>query len=289
MRAVPQNRSKSPRIVVNERDADLFMALHRHGVMTRSNIQDYFGWDCVSDVNRRLRRLFDGGYLDRRFLPRQFGPTPAVYLIGNEGVKFLAESKKAPAGDLNRRRYRFKNLSDNLLPHELLITDFACLLKSSFRRYPGCGLQDWKSDEEIIGQCNVIEGSADIELKPDAYGSYHLHRTLFNFFLEADLGTEPISRILKKVEVYRSFKASGLFTRTFGRRAFRLFVVTNSGVRASNISQALPSADDLKIYIANVGEIRMDLLFAPVWLMTGQGKAQPLHLAIDLAPGGGPK
>jgi hypothetical protein len=289
MRAKPGKRSRTLRVAITERDTDLFMALYRHSVMTRANIQEYFGWDCVSDVNRRLRKLFDGGYLDRRFLPRQFGPTLAVYLIGNEGVKFLAESKKAPVGDLNRRRYRFKNLSDNFLPHELLITDFACLLKSSFRRYPGCGLQDWKYDEEIVGQCNVVEGGADIELKPDAYGSYNLHRALFNFFLEADLGTEPTSRILKKVEIYRSFKASGLFSKTFGRRAFRLFIVTNSAVRANNISQELPLADDLKIYIANIGEIRMDPLFAPVWLIAGQGKAQPLHLVVDLAPDGGPK
>jgi len=257
--------------------------------MTRCNIQDYFGWDCVSDINRRLRKLFDGGYLDRRFLPRQFGPTPAVYFIGNEGVKALAEIKKAPAGDLNRRRYRFKNLNDNLLPHELLITDFACLLKSSLRRYPGCGLQDWKYDEEIVGQCNVVEGGADIELKPDAYGSYNLHRTLFHFFLEVDLGTESISRILKKLEIYRSFRASGLYTKSFDRRAFRLFIVTNSETRTKHISQALPPVEDLKIYIANIETIRIDPFFHTVWLLAGVDKAQPLHPASNLSPTGGSK
>ena len=286
-RAKPHKRSNSPKVVITERDLELFTVVYRHGVMTRTNIQDYFGWDCVSDVNRRLRKLFDAGYLDRRFLPRTFGPTPAVYLIGNEGAKLLVESNKIAANTINRLRYRFRNMSDNLLPHELLITDFACLLKSSFRRYPVCGLQDWRSDEEIVGRCNVIEGGADIELKPDAYGSYNLHKTLFNFFLEADLGTEPISRILKKVELYRSFKASGLFNKAFNRRAFRLFIVTNSGTRTRNISQAIPVADDLKIYVANIEAIRIDPLFAPVWLMAGDSTAQALHLAAELDPVGG--
>lgn len=286
-RAKPSKRAKPLRVVTTERDIELFEAVYRHGVMTRTNIQDYFGWDCVSDVNRRLRKLFDAGYLDRRFLPRTFGPTPAVYLIGNEGVKILVESTKLAVNTVNRRRYRFKNVSDNLLPHELMITDFACLLKATFRRYPGCGLLDWKSEEEIIGQCNIIEGGADIELKPDSYGSYHLHKTLFNFFLEADLGTEPISRIQKKVELYRSFKASGLFNRAFDRRAFRMFIVTNSNTRARNISRALPIVSDLKIFISDIETIRIDPLFAPVWFMAGDSTMRSLQLATELNSGGG--
>jgi len=286
-RAKPLKRTKPPRVVITERDIELFKAVYRHGVMTRTNIQDYFGWDCVSDVNRRLRKLFDTEYLDRRFLPRTFGPTPAVYLIGNEGVKILAESTKLAANTVNRRRYRFKNMSDSLLPHELLITDFACLLKASFRRYPGCGLLDWKSDEEIIAQCNIIESGSDIKLKPDAYGSYHLHKTLFNFFLEADLGTESISRIQKKVELHRSFKASGLFNRAFDRQAFRLFIVTNSSARARNISRALPIVSDLRIFISHIEAIRIDPLFVPTWLMAGDTTARPLHGAAELNSIGG--
>jgi len=286
-RAKPHKRSKTPRVVVTDRDIELFKAVYKHGAMTRTNIQDYFGWDCVSDVNRRLRKLFDAGYIDRRFLPRTFGPTPAVYLIGNEGVKILAVSTNFATNIVNHRRYRFKNMSDNLLPHELLITGFACLLKSSFRRYSGCALQGWKSDEDIIGQCNVVEGGADIELKPDAYGSYNLHRTLFNFFLEADLGTEPISRIQKKVGLYRSFKASGLFNKAFDRQAFRLFIVTNSSTRARNISRSLPIVSDLRIFISSIEAIRVDPLFAPVWLMAGDSTARPPHLATELRAVGG--
>jgi Replication-relaxation len=287
MRAKPNKRKKMPKVIITDRDLELFDALHKHGVMTRKQVQEYFDWDCVSDVNRRLRKLYDVGYIDRRFLPRKFGPTPAVYMIGNEGAKTLASEKRFKVATLNRRRYRFKNFSDNLLPHELLITDFACLLKSTMNRYPDCGLHKWESDEEIIERCNVIEGGADVELKPDAYGSYHLHKTLYNFFLEADLGTEPMSRIQKKVELYRSFKASGLYSDNFKRQAFRLFIVTNSGVRARNISKALPLVNDLKIYIANIEAIGIDPLFAPVWLMTGDTRAQALHAASELTPVGG--
>jgi len=287
MRAKPDKRKKTPKVIITDRDIELFDVLRKHGVMTRKQVQEDFNWDCVSDVNRRLRKLYDVGYIDRRFLPRKFGPTPAVYMIGNEGVKTLASEKRFKVATLNRRRYRFKNLSDNLLPHELLITDYACLLKSTLRRYPDCGIHKWESDEEIVERCNVIDGGADVELKPDAYGSYHLHKTLFNFFLEADLGTEPISRIKKKVELYRSFKASGLFQKSFKRKAFRLFIVTNSGIRARNMCQSLPVVDDLKIFIGNFEAIRIDPLFAPVWLMAGESKAQGLHLAATLNPNGG--
>ncbi len=287
MRAKPDKRKKTPKVIITDRDVELFDALRQHGVMTRVQIQEYFDWDCVSDVNRRLRKLYDARYIDRRFLPRKFGPTPAVYMIGNEGTKTLACEKRFKVATFNRRRHRFMNISDNFLPHELLITDFACLLKSTFRRYLDCGLYNWECDEEIVRRCNVVEGGADLELKPDAYGSYHLHKMLYNFFLEADLGTESMSRIKKKIELYRSFKGSGLFSKNFKRKAFRLFIVTNSGIRARNICQSLPSVDDLKIYIANIEAIRIDPLFAPVWLMMGDSVAQSLHLVADLNPNGG--
>lgn len=289
MRAKPEKRQKLKRVILTERDTELFEALYSHGVMTRTHIQTYLDWDCVSDINRRLRKLYDAGFVDRRFLTRKFGPTPAVYMLGNEAVKLLGKQKDFKKADLNRRRYRFKKLSDNLLPHELLITDFACLLKSTLRRYSGCGLYKWECDEEIVDRCNIIEGGADVELKPDAYGSYHLHKTLFNFFLEADLGTESLSRIQKKVELYRSFKASGLFSDNFNKQAFRLFIVTNSGVRVRNISQSLPAVEDLKIYIANIEAIRIDPFLAPVWLMAGNARAQSLHLASALNMEGGLK
>lgn len=289
MRASPEKRQKPRKIIPTERDIELFGALHKYGVMTRSQVQQFLEWSCVSDVNRRFRKLFDAGFVDRRFLPRKFGPTQAVYMLGNEGIKLLTSRKKYKKTDLNRRRYRFKNLSDNLLPHEILITDFACLMKSTLSRYPNCGIHKWECDEEILEHCNVIDGGADVELKPDAFGSYYLHKTLFNFFLEADLGNEPISRIQKKVELYRSFKASGLYSDNFKRQAFRLFIVTNSGVRVRNISKALPLVDDLKIYIANIEAIRIDPLFAPVWLMAGDTRAQALHLASELTPEGGIK
>ena len=93
MRAKPNKRVVSPKVELTERDMQLFFAVYSHGLMTRTNIQDYFGWSCISDVNRRLRKLFDAKYLDRRFLPRKFGQTPAVYFMGNEGLNILTENK----------------------------------------------------------------------------------------------------------------------------------------------------------------------------------------------------
>ena len=277
MRAKPNKRRLSRKVILTERDIELFGALWSFGVLTRNQIQQYFDWKCVSDINRRLRKLFDAGYLDRRFLARQFGTTPAVYVLGNESTTIVAKEKKLDLSLVNRRRYRFRNLSDNLLPHELLISEFGCLLENVFRRYAGSELHDWKNDEEIAGICNTIEEVADRALKPDAYGVYHLNKTLFNFFLEADLGTEPLSRIKYKVELYRSFKTSGLFERNFGRQAFRLIFITTSGIRARNISQAIPATDDLKIFIGNIDAVRSDPIFAPVWMIPGKSRAIPLN------------
>jgi len=287
MRTEPNRRRKPSRVVITERDIDLFQALHLYGVMTRQQIQDCFGWNCVSDVNRRMRKLFDAGFLDRRFVPRKFGATPAVYLIGNEGVKILLEHRRGDVKSINRRRYRFKNISDSFLGHELLITEFACLLRSVFRRYRDCELREWLCDDQLADKCNVVESGADVLLKPDAFGSYHLHKGLFNIFLEADLGTEPLTRIKKKVELYRSFKASGLFEKNFNRKYFGVFIVANSDARAANITKSLPITSDLKVFVGNIETIRIDPLFAPVWFQIGHLQRVAIHSTSNLATVGG--
>jgi len=121
MRAKPTIRRKSRKVVLTERDMILFDALLKFGFMTRDQIQSYFDWACVSDINRRLRKLYDAEYVDRRFLPRTFGSTPAVYSLGSEGASVLVREQGCEEQELNRRRHRSRKLSDNRLPHELLI------------------------------------------------------------------------------------------------------------------------------------------------------------------------
>lgn len=282
MRRDPSTRRQLRKVIITERDQRLCELLHSLGAMTRAHIQDCFEWSCVSDVNRRLRLLYDAGYLDRRLLPRTSGQAPAVYLLGREGAKLVTSGPKLAGQSVVRRRHRFKNMSDSLLPHELLIAEFYCLLIATFRRYQGCDMREWRCDEQILHLCNRFDEGADVELKPDAYGSYHLLNLVFNFFLEADRGTESLSRLRKKVELYRAFKASGLFQKNFERKAFRLLFVSQSTTRARNIARALPQAPDLKVFSGCIDDLRIDSLFGPVWFPAGSQEAQPLHHPAEL-------
>jgi len=280
MRAKPTIRRKSRKVVLTERDMILFDALLKFGFMTRDQIQSYFDWACVSDINRRLRKLYDAEYVDRRFLPRTFGSTPAVYSLGSEGASVLVREQGCEEQELNRRRHRSRKLSDNRLPHELLITEFACLLRAATARYPSCGLIDWRYDDLVAEKCNAVESVADRQLKPDAFGSYHIGRSMYNFFLEADLGTESLPRIQKKVELYRAFKSSGHFQANFGKNAFRLLIVTNSRKRSINISKLLTGSPDLKIFVGAVEELRIDPLFGSVWRVPTSSSTSPQHIVV---------
>ena len=57
MRAKPDKRRLSRKVVLTERDFELLDALWRFGILTRSQMQTYFDWGCVSDINRRLHGL----------------------------------------------------------------------------------------------------------------------------------------------------------------------------------------------------------------------------------------
>jgi hypothetical protein len=63
-------RAKNPEpIVLQPRDQAIILASYEFGLLTREQIQKLFNIDGVITVNMRLRKLFDHGYLSRRFLP----------------------------------------------------------------------------------------------------------------------------------------------------------------------------------------------------------------------------
>jgi hypothetical protein len=271
-------------VTLTTRDTELLEALARFGVLERSHIQSCLEWNCVSDVNRRLMKLFAARYLDRRFLPPRFGLTPAAYFLGERGVEKLATNRQMDLSALNRRRFRLRNMSDGLLLHEILISEFGCALQSSLTRHQEADLLEWHYDEELVGLCNVVEKSSDIALKPDGYGIYQVNGRRYQFFLEADRGTEPLSRIREKVNLYRSLKISGLFKENFGCDAFRVYFVTEAEGRALSIAEAVSPVCEFRLYIGRIGALRVEPLFSSVWVEPGSLQKVRLHDAGSAAP-----
>jgi len=268
-------KRKSTGVVLTQRDLGIFKLLESIVVITRKSLQLFFEWQCTSDVNRRLSKLVEAGYLKRRFLPSHSGNGPAIYLLGPAGIN---EVQPPHGGELLiRRSQRIKKVAESQLRHELELSGFACRILKALQLGPDSGFLQWKAEDEIREMCNLQDEVGDVDLKPDAFLSYLVNQLQYNAFLEIDLGTEPLRRIAKKLHYYQAFRASGLFQSRFEQRAFRLLIVTNSTARMRNIAQLLFPCADLKVFVGTLSVTVEDLLFNPCWLSPGATREVALH------------
>lgn len=261
-------------IVVTDRDVEILKLVFRFGVVTRPLLQIALSWKCVSDINRRLRKLVAAGFLDCR--PELHLPgVPPVYRLGKPGVVLLSQHSGIDPECIERRRRQYHGLSSSFLRHELLIAEFGCRLRHALTTAPESGLVEWRNTDELPALCNPGVGIGNILLKPDAYASFHIGQVKINAFLEADCGSESLRRLSDKVEQYRIFKENGLFVERFRAKAFRLLILTLSSRRAENIRRQLKETSGVKVFITDIAAIKADLLFAPVWsLLDGSASHQ---------------
>jgi Replication-relaxation len=94
---------------VQRRDSELLKALQRHKFLTAPQIHELF-WAATGTwpAQRRLRKLFDAGLVERfRPLARR-GSYPWTYHLGAEGHRLLRDAGVVPAGS----RYKPRRLYD---------------------------------------------------------------------------------------------------------------------------------------------------------------------------------
>ena len=271
-----------PQVVLTDRDREILKLVSGFGVITRPLLQIALSWSCVSDINRRLRKLVAARFLDCR--PELHLPgVPPIYRLGNLGVVQLSQQLDIIADIIEHRRRHYHGLSDSLLRHELLVAEFGCRLRHALMAAPESGLIEWRQADVLPALCNPGAGIGDTVLKPDAYASFHVGQIRINGFLEADCGTESLRRISEKVAQYRIFKEDGLFAERFRAKAFRLLILTLSERRAENIRRQLKETPGVKTFITNIAAITTDLLFAPVWfLLDGSNSHQPQSLVSGI-------
>jgi predicted DNA-binding antitoxin AbrB/MazE fold protein len=83
-------RTKPNNFWWQDRDEEIIAAVYLHGVLSTKQIADLFFGGSVSAATKRLRKLFDAGWLQRAFRPNGVGhPKPSTSL--KEGEKrFIA-------------------------------------------------------------------------------------------------------------------------------------------------------------------------------------------------------
>ncbi len=266
---------------ITDRDRRMVQAAASYGLVARKQFQHAESWPCTSDVNRRLKKLTDARVLSRRFQPVTEGSAPALYFLGPVGIQLLAEGNEIETQKLGRVRRYFATIDPRFLAHTLATTDFGVEFTLSLKAHKGRVL-DWQNERTLVDQCSRPEDATDMALRPDAYISYQVGQLTFNAFIEMDMGTESYHRIRKKIDLYKTFRYSGLMKSNFDRDFFRLLIVTSSEGRTLKIQRLVSEDPGFKIFVAKSEDINKTLLTSRSWFRPGTSTPVALHIESEL-------
>lgn len=257
-------RSAKPNIQLTDRDVIILRALEHHRFLTTDHLLKLTGTASHQGLTRRLRELFDAGYVDRpraQMLTMAYADKrPMVYALGNAGADLLADRFQMRLPDIywtekNRR------VKEKFVEHTLGIADFMVAMEMACKA---------AGNIEIIPRETILAGAPEatrrreypfrwqtrvhwmgewqeMAIVPDAvfglrYQDKPEGKNKAYFFVEIDRGTMPITRrdvkqtsFARKLHSYADTWERGLHREHFGIKNFRVLTMTTGAERVRNI------------------------------------------------------
>jgi len=206
-------------------------------------------------VTRRLQGLFHNRYI-RRYVPRlrmrpdlDPGATLMAYGLERRGARALQAHRarfaveRAGEPELVRWRKDYTRRTEWFLEHQVMVSNFRCVLELALRDTPGVELLSWDQGQETWLRVPIPgDRTRFLRVAPDARFSIREAGQVRHFFLEMDRSTEEQARLLRKFEAYWWYLQSPHFheAHTDNRRVNVLFV-TSGHQRMLNMMNTLQS------------------------------------------------
>jgi Replication-relaxation len=201
---------------ITDRDLTLLGWLADHGVLTTGQIAHAL-YPSLDFAQRRLLKLVEYGLLDR-FRPQRpdGGSHPYHYVLAQLGVEVVAAQRgeaDLPRRDQARRRRWWLTNRANL-PHLLAVNQFFTDLAGHARTHPGTALERWWPSARCRapGAFAHLDGHHDpaawnATIAADGHGvwadtTHPGGPARVAFFVEVDLGTEDLPRLVGKLDAY---------------------------------------------------------------------------------------
>lgn len=211
-----------------------------HGLLTSAQIAAAL-YPSVNFAQRRLRKLLALRVVDR-FRPQRAdgGSYPYHYVLAQLGTEVIAAQRgeDLPRKDqARRRRWHLTNRAN--LPHLLGTNQFFIDLASYARTHNEASLDRWWPAARCQGSGAFAEPEDSVQVRaytarvrPDGHGIWTEGDRTVPFFLEYDTGTEPLWKLIDKVDGYLDL------ARVTGRLWPVLFSL-HSPARAVNLQRRL--------------------------------------------------
>jgi hypothetical protein len=257
------------------RDYTLALLLDEHRVLTTSQTTAIL-FSSPRTCRNRLDALRRIGFIDR-FTPHRPGTiAPAHWVAGILAARYAAlhHDQRPPSAKVLRER-QDTIVASPQLAHLVGVNQFFTDLLAHARAHPSSALLRWWS----AARTTAAFGR---RVRPDGHGVWSDHATMTGFWLEHDTGTEPLGRLLSKVEAYRRLHRDGgpnfpvLFWLPTAAREANLHKRL-AGVSVSGVTVATAARDT----VTGSGLGPAD----PVWRLAGNDRHRLRLAALPSTPG----
>jgi hypothetical protein len=211
---------------ITPRDRLLLDQLSDHHVFTTEQLADLtFG--TIGRARHRLNTLLDRGVLDRFRHYQRPGSQSWRWSLGPVGAALVAASRGEPLPRPSAVRDATARLATSpTLGHLLAVNGFFVALTAHARTRDGARLVRWWNEIRSRDACGNL-------VRPDGHGVWHAAGRVVPFWLEMDLGTEPLARVAAKLTGYVNVGP---------RRAYPVLFWLPGTVREANLHALLSRA-----------------------------------------------
>jgi hypothetical protein len=268
-------RAKSPEpMILQPRDQEIITRVYEFGFLSRNQIQRLMNFNCTIRANIRLRKLFDHGYLARRFLPAVLGSSMAIYFLGPEGADLVSEKIGIDPSEIQRRQKSLEQRKDLFFDHDLLVNEVRIAFYQALANPSGLRLDRWLTPIDCLEEysCGSAESGKEIKtaFRPDGYFRYFHNDKVFGCFVEVDRSTMNNSRFQAKVKMYLGYAMSGLYQRKYGLKFFRVLVVAKNKERLLNLKASVERFTEKIFWFTTWQNLQPGKVFGPIWQRPGK-------------------
>lgn len=183
-------------------DRTILELLDEHQVLTTGQLHRVC-FRHLRTCQRRLAVLHRLDLLARfRFRRPGGGSEPWHWTLGPLGARLQAAANGRPAPTTRHVRDRLERISAGpRLTHLLGVNEFFVQLLHRARSRPEERLVRWWSEQRSTSEF--------LGIQPDGHGLWSIHGKAVGFFLEHDTGSEPLTRLVSKLDGYARMTAAG--------------------------------------------------------------------------------